>query len=116
MVVEAREQPAQFRLDPSGREGRAIGLRGQRETLGHPVTNNGAQFAERGCLAADERHVLRSDILEPADDLCCRHRRLLHCLPVTTISPAASCALMQINRRRRRDRNCERAKPSPLID
>ena len=82
-MIEAREQPTQFHLDPSLDERVAIGLRGQRETVGYAVAEQRAQFAERCGLAADGRHVLQPDILEPADMVFGGHKR----------SPAAVCVV-----------------------
>ena len=55
MMIEARQQPAQFLLDPSLDERSAIGLRGQREAVGYAVAEQRAQFAKRCGLAADGR-------------------------------------------------------------
>ena len=74
MMVEAREKPAQFCPNPALGERRAIGLRGQRETVGHPLAQERAQFAKRCGLAADRGHVLQSDILERADMVSGGHK------------------------------------------
>ena len=75
MMVEAREQPAKFHLDPSLGQRCAIGPRGQCETFGYSVAEQRAQFAKRCGLAADRRHILQSDILEPADMVFGSHER-----------------------------------------
>ncbi len=75
LVVEAREKPAQLRPNPGLGDRRPIGLRGQRKTVGYPLAQQRAQFAERCGLTADRRHVLQSDILEPADMVCGGHKR-----------------------------------------
>jgi hypothetical protein len=68
--IDAVEQRMQPRPGIGSGERIPVGIGGQGKAVGHThagLTQFGIQLAERGVLAADQRHVLRSQCCEPAN-------------------------------------------------
>jgi hypothetical protein len=69
-AVDAVQEPGDAVTNTVGVQDRGVGIGGDREAVGHAQSRPrqfAMQLAQRGRLAADQRHVIQRDVTEPSD-------------------------------------------------
>ena len=69
-AVDAVQEPGDAVTNTVGVQDRGVGIGGDREAVGHAQSRPrqfAMQLAQRGRLAADQRHVIQRDVAEPSD-------------------------------------------------
>ena len=69
-AVDAVQEPGDAVTNTVGVQDRGVGIGGDREAVGHAQSRArqlAMQLAQRGGLAADQRHVIQRDVAEPSD-------------------------------------------------